>query len=169
MIISRLLIFTAVLNLIVILPGFSQEYENTQSFGRESLRSLDGVVVKVVTSRTADREGISRRYIRSNTELQLRKAGVEVYGEGNLPENGPQPELVIDVSVLSNDKIAIYNLRLKLYQYVKTVGEGKVIRSITYSTPGRIGAGAPSGLGSLNKEAEQEVKIFINDWLATHN
>lgn len=147
---------------------FSVQLANgQQSIGKESLSHLDGIRVIASVSKDAENEGLLKENLKTNTELQLRKAGIEVYTKENFASDPAAPGLLVAVSTLENDGLFAYNLSVNVSQKVITV-DGTETSATTYETIGQTGMVGGSNIRDLADTVRQEVRIFINDWLSVH-
>lgn len=147
---------------------FSVQSALGQSLGKESLTGLDGVKVAVSVDEEAKEAGLYQETLKSNTELQLRKADIEVYTEENFTNTQAAPALFISVSTYKHESgLLAYVISTEMTQTVYTTA-GKRVSGTTWKTSGAIGMVGVKNVRDLIDNIEQEVRIFINDWLSVH-
>lgn len=146
---------------------FSVQSAPGQSIGKESLSHLDGVLVSVSVSEEAQQEGLFKSNLKSNTELQLRKADISVYEEEDFTSDPATPALFISVSTFKDGGLFSYTVSTELRQTVYTV-EGAPTNGVTYKVVESIGTVGASNVRNLADIVRQTVRTFINDWLSVH-
>jgi len=147
---------------------FSVQFANGQSLGKESLSHLNGVAVTANVSQDAEEEGLPESTIKTNTELQLRKANIKVYTEKERDEQSASPTLRVFVSTYKRETgLFAYNVRVECDQVVLTL-DGTSTLGVTYHTSGVMGIVGADKIRDVADTVRQEVRIFINDWLSVH-
>lgn len=136
-----------------------------QSTGKKSLSGLNGVNVKVVVGEDIKEVGLNEGILKSNTELQLRKAGIKVYTEGERSNTPAAPILLIHVGGYNDGGLLAYTISVELIQVVRTTAGNRTAGATWLITPS-VGMIGVNNVRDLTDSVRQEARIFINDWLA---
>lgn len=148
---------------------FSVHLVNGQSLGKKSLSHLNGVAVTANVSQEAEEEGLTESSIETNTELQLRKADIEVYTEDERNEQPAAPTLRVFVQTYEREKTGLFAYHVTIEGDQATViADGSSHLGITYKTSGVIGIVGADNIRDVADTVRDEVRIFINDWLSVH-
>ena len=150
-----------------------------QTYGRQSLRGIQGVKVEIVINDTVRKTGPSKDQLRTDVELKLRKAGIKVLTENEKLNVPGKPYLVLNLAALETGKKRdtfnyAYFIELRLFQDTKLLKDVEVVgttASGTWHTAGLL-AVEPLTKGSFQRSvrdvlADQTDK-FINDYLAVN-
>lgn len=162
----------ALLVLVSIVTPIQAQSSNVQSIGKESLSHLNGIEVVVEDVREAlRRNGMSGSAIKTDVELALREAGIEVFTEEESSQTDSEAYLYVRVTAMQGSgpasSLIAYSINVTVNQKV-TLTTGQPQQAQTYSTPGSTGLAGKQRLRFLEKSLMNEVEAFINDWLSTH-
>lgn len=155
------------ISILLFLPG---QLAHGQSIGERSLLGIDGVLVIASVSPDAEKKGLLEEDVKTNTELQLRKAGVDVYTGVNCTDCVGSPILVVLVTADLQDGLVVYSTNVVIRQDVFTIAAGgqytEPSRATTYEVAGSVGTVGASNIRELHDVVQQHVRTFINDWLS---
>jgi hypothetical protein len=153
--------------LIPVLLIFSVQHALSQSVGKRSLSGLEGVNVSISVSDEAQEEDLFENDLKSNTELQLRKAEIDVYEDDELAAHPAAPVLEITVGTYRRRGVFSYIVSTGVSQVVYTV-DGTGTSGTTYEVDKSIGVVGADKIRDLTDVVRQHVRTFINDWLSVH-
>lgn len=111
--------------------------------------------------------GLSKEILKSNTELQLRKADIDVYTKEKWQNSSAGPVLFISITAQNRDGLLAYSILAELNQTVYTTA-GNRTTGTTWKAIGSIGTTGADNVRDLTEPVRQKVRTFINDWLAAH-
>ena len=150
-----------------------------QTYGRQSLRGIQGVKVEIVINDTARKIGLSKDQLRTDVELKLRKAGIKVLTENEKLNVPGKPYLVLNLAALETGKKRdtfgyAYFIELRLFQDTKLLKDVEVVSTTasgTWHTAGLL-AVVPLTAGLFQGEVRGNLADltdkFINDYLAVN-
>jgi hypothetical protein len=138
-----------------------------QSRGKKSLAGLNGVEVKVSVGEVLEGTGLNEAEIKTNTEIQLRKAGIEVYTDEERLDTPAAPRLYIKADAYEYDGLLAFEYSALVDQVVQTMA-GNHVLGTTWNSSGSVGMVGIDSVQDLVDAVRQDVRIFINDWLAVH-
>jgi len=138
-----------------------------QSVGKNSLSHLDGIAVSVTVPEEVQKEGLYEDNLKSNTELQLRKADIDVHPEDEFTAHPAAPVLFISKGAFKDRRLFAYDVVTEVSQAVFTV-DGTRARGTTYHVAGAVGTVGGNNIRDLTDVVRQQVRTFINDWLSVH-
>lgn len=137
-----------------------------QTIGESTLSDLDGVFVSVEEIPNEIRsKGLSSTTVKTNVELQLRKSDITVYDKKEWEKTPSGPALFIEINGVSSGGWIAYSTDVRLSQDAYLTS-GKKVFATTYRVPGVVGT--TQNVEDISDAITQDVKTFVNDWLATH-
>ena len=132
----------------------------TDEASLKGLRSL-WIVVERFDSEMAQ-AGFSTRLFKTDAELKLRMAGIEVAPS----EKSAPASLYVNVQGLHNASRtkAAYSISVSLHQPVRVLGNNAVVDASTWESSG-VGFGS---LSSVRRNVKDVLDEFLNDWLSAN-
>ena len=151
------------------LEGF---YKRVPPDGKEVLQGLEGVFVLVRDIRQeAEKYGLTKKALQTDTELQLRRYGIKVLTLEECVSTPGQPFLCINVILSLEEGVPLAGaaINVELRETVLLLREPKrICYSVsTWSKTGVWGVGL-SRIKDLRESVKDLVNEFINDYLAAN-
>jgi hypothetical protein len=162
--------FVAIIVLVCLwVPSLSWAFDQ-----KEVLRGLKGVKVVVENiPPDIERLGLTKKDVQSDVELQLRKVGIKVFPNFQLPS---MTALYVNVHALNPSQarqIVVYSINIMLMEnsYLKrdvgTVGDLKEVRAANW-IKGTVGLIGTPNIRDIRKKVEEQVRLFISDYLSVN-
>ena len=118
------------------------------------------------------RGGLSKSSIRTDVELALRKAEIEVITNEESLQTDSKAFLAVEISALQGsgpaENIVAYSISIRVNQ-VATLTTGEEHPVWTYETPGSTGLAGKQRVGYIERSLMDQVEVFINDWLSVRD
>lgn len=139
---------------------------------KEILRGLEGVYVWVGNiNPLAERYGMTRKALRTDTELQLRQYGIKALTAKEIASTPGAPWLRIEMSIGIGGEgpFNVISMRVGLVESVLLLREPKRIclGACTWQRGGLVGIGG-AGIMDIRGYVRDLVNAFINDYLAAN-
>jgi len=158
---------------ILVVPILAYASKSCISSDIASLRSLDGVGVKIYSTKPENLEkyGLSGQVLQTDTELRLRQFAIKVLSEEESQRADGEPLLAVALNTVINSdmQIAAISLQVKLHQNVFLQRNPMVLHhGVTWET----GITAICGVSQIKRSVREILKDlldkFINDYLAAN-
>jgi len=131
---------------------------------RKSLKGIAGFYVSVEPlDPVIEKEGLTANQIRSDVELRLGMAGINVITKEQASQTPGKPLLRIDLAIGSKQGLYPYALDISAHQMVKLERDQAVV---VYATTWSVGSGGIAGLTNIRAAVRDLVDELINAWLS---
>lgn len=135
-----------------------------QSATQRPLRGLRGVAVKVYVERHGNMPGrLNEDGLQTATELQLRRAGLNVAKSSDAPNIAPR--LLVAINAVEENGNFIYSVIVSLIEPA-TVERNQERIAATIWQSDMLASAADSN--TVRQTVGDQIDIFINDWLASN-
>jgi hypothetical protein len=162
----RMISLVAVL---LIFDVFTPAQDSPRNLQRASLVGISRVYVVVTTTPTAEQDGLTSDYLKTEVELQLRTAGIKVIDKGEWTTD--DGILTIAISALPIEKLPLYacSFTVDLKQTVTPprFRDSKMMGA-TWQTGGIAAFGRPKFKEAVKRNTIEFVDSFINDYKAAN-
>ncbi len=149
---------------VIILPATTWGVDNNWS--RETLRGINGVFLLVeVVEPEIERAGFTQGQIKTDVELKLRLAGLNVLDPDEATKTPGRPWLAVYPNIQTTDGVYVYATMLNLYQDVSLVRNSNRSIASTWST---ASYGTSQKLANVRRTVKDLVDSFINAWLSVN-
>ena len=143
----------------------SSQIISAQTDEAKTLRGLRGVAVVIEgTGSDAKKAGLTKSQLRTDVEVELRKAGIPVLTGDKRWTAAGAPYLYVNVNskVLSGDDFHVYNIVVALYQLVDLRRNRSIGELAATWDRGSLGGESKSG---FKKGVRESVRDFVNDFI----
>ncbi len=117
----------------------------------------------------ATREEFTTALIRTDIELELRKAGIRVVGRNELPSEGGQPYLYVFVNTARGAlNVYAYNIDVRFFQNATLTRNPDIALSVPTWSRSIVGTERGNRLPALRDKIKEILQAFLNDYLAAN-
>ena len=130
---------------------------------RKSLKGITGFYVSVEQLDNAiEKEGLTTDQIRTDVELKLSTAGIQVFTKEQASHASGKPLLRVDLAIGSKQGLYPYALDIGARQMVRLERDPAVT---VYATTWSVGSAGIAGLLSVRDTVKDLLDEFLNAWL----
>ena len=168
-------LINAITLFLFIILSSSISYAADDAYSRESLRNLEGVevLVGIEKSTSITKLKLTKRQLRTDAELKLRLAGINVIPAEELSYSHGIPMLYIGLNIISNkdESLYVYGSRAEFTQAVTLYRENHVLHptAITWDSVA-IGfiTGSSNPEETMRESLKNHIDRFINAYLSVN-
>ncbi|MCK4292911.1 MAG: hypothetical protein KAY65_06925 [Planctomycetes bacterium] len=139
---------------------------------KEVLQGLEGVLVVVEFIKPeAEKYGLTKKDLQTDTESQLRQYGIKVltFVEGLSTPGAPWLYINVNVAMSKEERVAAAAIGVELREDVLLVREPKrICYGASSWTRGMVGVVGLSGIKDIREKVKDFVSEFINDYYAAN-
>jgi hypothetical protein len=145
--------------------------QSDDAITRKTLAGLKGIYILVEdVDDDVQRDGLSREQIRTDVELRLRQAGLDVLSELQYAAETGFPYLYVNVQTLKSSLGPyVYRLEVELKQSVTPIrNPSATLLAPTWAARAKLGIVGVDNVRSLRDDIRDMVDQFINAYLAAN-
>ena len=117
----------------------------------------------------ATREEFTTELIRTDIELELRKAGIRIVNRSELSPESGQPYLFVFVNTAKGAlNVYAYNIDVRFFQNATLTRNPDVALSVPTWSRSIVGTERGNRLPSLREKIQEITQAFLNDYLAAN-
>ena len=135
----------------------------------KSLRGLKGVFVTIQGLKEyMEKDGLTKLQVKTDVELRLRKAGIKVLTEEELPVPKEYAVLFVDINSFKMSDGYAFNCSLEVLQAAKLLRDPEITGPFMTWTSFHTGYVPKDNLRFIREGLSDLVDEFINDYLAVN-